>query len=76
MILIALGEGDKPVETTKEVRAAAHVPLLIICDMLPERTIIESLLSGADIVLSRPISPYLVSAQLTSMLRRANMVPT
>jgi DNA-binding response OmpR family regulator len=75
IILVALGESSQLVEITKEVRAVTQVPLCILSDVLPERTITQALHAGADVVLTRPVSPQMVAAQLTSLLRRANAVP-
>jgi len=75
VILVAMGESGKIVETTMDVRAVTQVPLLLLCDVLPERALTEALHAGADVVLTRPVSPQMVAAQLTSLLRRTNMVP-
>lgn len=75
VILVALGENAKLVDTAQEVRAVTQVPLLILTDSLPERDLIQTLHSGADVILVRPVSPQIVAAQITSMLRRANAVP-
>ncbi len=75
VILVALGENAKLVDTSKEVRAVTQVPLLILTDTVPERDIIQALHAGADVILVRPVSPQIVAAQITSMLRRANAVP-
>jgi DNA-binding response OmpR family regulator len=75
IILVALGEGVSPLDITREVRAVTQVPLCILSDILPERILTQALHAGADVILTRPASPQMVAAQLTSMLRRANAVP-
>lgn len=75
VILVALDENAKLVDTAKEVRAVTQAPLLILTDTVPERDIIQALHSGADVVMVRPVSPQIVAAQITSMLRRGNAVP-
>jgi DNA-binding response OmpR family regulator len=75
VILVAMGEHAGIVETTKEIRAVTQVPLLLLIDILTEREVTKALQAGADVVLTRPASPQVVAAQLTSMLRRTNTVP-
>jgi DNA-binding response OmpR family regulator len=75
IILVALGEAVSPLDITREVRAVTQVPLCILSDILPERILTQALHAGADVILTRPASPQMVAAQLTSMLRRANAVP-
>lgn len=74
-LLIAIGQEGNPVEITQDVRVSTQVQLLIICDLVSENTIIDTLSEGADVVLTKPVSPLLVAAQALSMMRRANMVP-
>jgi DNA-binding response OmpR family regulator len=75
LLLIIIGQHGNPVDVTQAVRASAQVPLLIICDLVSENTIIETLNEGADVVLSSPISPLMISAQAQRLMQRANMVP-
>lgn len=75
VMLVALGPGHKPVEITKDVRATTQVQLLIICDLVSEKILIDTLQEGADVVLTRPVSPLLIAAQTASMMRRSNAVP-
>ncbi len=75
VLIIAIDQNTNPLEVTKDVRASSQVQLMIICDFIAENHLIEVLNQGADIVLVRPISPLVVSAQSTAMMRRANMVP-
>jgi DNA-binding response OmpR family regulator len=75
VIVIAFSETVNLVETTTEVREITQVPLLLICDFLPERHITTALQAGADVVLNRPTSAQMIAAQVTSMMRRANAIP-
>ena len=75
ILLLAMGENEDIEALTRDVRAITQVPLLVIGDALPERAIIKALHSGADVIYTRPVSPQMVAAQVTSMLRRANSVP-
>ncbi len=75
VILIALAEDEDPVETTRDVREVTQAALLLVCDVLPERLITSALQTGADVVLTRPASPQVIAAQVSSLLRRSNAVP-
>jgi DNA-binding response OmpR family regulator len=75
VLLIALGEQENLVQTTKDVRAITQVPLVFLSDVLSERMIIAALHEGADLILVRPVSPQMIAAQLSSVLRRANAIP-
>lgn len=75
VMLVALAEGDDPVALTRDVRDVTQIPLLLVCDVLPERLITNALQMGADVILTRPTSPQMIAAQTTSLMRRANAVP-
>lgn len=75
IILIALGVDEKPETVTNQVRQVTQAPLLLLCERPTQQESMEALLAGADLVLARPVSPQILAAQITALLRRANMVP-
>lgn len=75
LILLALQAGENLDEVTKIVRAATQAPLFIVSEAVPDSTIALSLREGADVIVTRPVSPQLIAAQAIALLRRANAVP-
>jgi DNA-binding response OmpR family regulator len=75
VLVVAIDQTSNPVEITKAVRLSSQVQLLVICDSITENDLINALNEGADIILTRPVSPLVFSAQATAMMRRANVVP-
>jgi DNA-binding response OmpR family regulator len=76
LIIVAHVEGEEPLENVKAVRATAHIPLLMIVETIPERTFCALLEAGADVVLSRPVSPLVLSAYVFALLRRSSSIPS
>ncbi len=76
MIIVALAESEEPLENVKAVRATAQIPLLMIVETMPERTFCSLLEAGADVVLTRPVSPQVLSAYVFALTRRASSVPS
>ena len=74
LIVVALSEPE-PTEQIRLVRSEAQVPLVIIVDPLDEKTHIQMLESGADLVVSRPYSSRMLMAQVRTLMRRARSVP-
>ena len=75
VMLVALAEDANPLEVIGEVRAVTQVPLVLMADTISEADTCQALNTGADVVLNRPVSPLLVAAQCSSILRRTNAVP-
>ena len=76
LIVIAPAEEQSPMEIIEEVRAITQVPLLMIIDLLTEKTLCNLLQSGADIVLGRPVSPQVLAAHVQVLMRRSAAVPS
>jgi DNA-binding response OmpR family regulator len=76
IIIVAHTEDEQPLENVRALRATVHVPLLMIVDTVPERTFCALLETGADVVLSRPVSPLVLSAYVLALIRRSSSVPS
>jgi len=76
LMVIAPAEEQAPVKIIQEVRAVTQVPLLMIIDLLTEKTLCALLKSGADIVLGRPVSPQVLAAHVQVLMRRSTAVPS
>lgn len=74
LILVALSRPE-PDEQIRLVRAEAQVPLVLIVDPLAEKTHVQLLEGGADLIVSRPYSSRLLMAQVRTLMRRARSVP-
>ena len=76
LMIIAPAEEQAPAKIIEEVRAVTQVPLLMIIDLLTEKTLCALLKSGADIVLGRPVSPQVLTAHVQVLMRRSTAVPS
>ncbi|MBU0491953.1 MAG: response regulator transcription factor [Chloroflexi bacterium] len=74
LILLAL-EGSDPLADARRVRAETDMLLVIVTDPVPERTHYDLLEAGADLVVTRPFSARLLTAQVRALLRRAGNLP-
>lgn len=75
VLLIALAADSDPLKVIADVRAATQVPLVLVTEPRSESATCQILNSGADVILSRPISPLLIAAQCSAVLRRSNAIP-
>jgi DNA-binding response OmpR family regulator len=76
LILVVLsGEHARSVMQIKQLRGHTAVPLLLICDLLPEDLLVRYLESGADQVIMRPYSVRALIAQIRAVMRRGAGVP-
>ena len=76
LILVVLsGEHAKSVMQIKQLRGHTAVPILLICDLLPEDLLVSYLESGADQVIMRPYSVRALIAQIRAVMRRGSGVP-
>jgi DNA-binding response OmpR family regulator len=64
-----------PVAQIRRFRSQTQVPLLIIAGRIDERTHVDLLEAGADMVLPRPFSARLLIAQVRALLHRAAGIP-
>jgi DNA-binding response OmpR family regulator len=76
LILVVIG-GDhaKSVMQIKQLRGHTAVPIMLICDLLPEDLLVSYLESGADQVMMRPYSVRALIAQIRAVMRRGAGVP-
>ena len=58
------------------LRAVTQAPLLLIVDTPTEAQLCELLRVGADLVLSRPVAPRVLTEYVGALLRRTRTVPT
>jgi DNA-binding response OmpR family regulator len=73
LILLAL-QGSDPIADVRRVRNETTVPIIAIVDRAQESTHYQLLECGADLVLQRPYSAWLLIAQVRALLRRSGGV--
>lgn len=76
LMVVASGEGQTPGKIIKEVRAVTQIPLLMIVDRISEKDRCDLLQNGVDVILDRPVSSQVLSAQVQALLRRSTAVPS
>ncbi len=76
LMVVAVVEGAKPEAIVDTVRAVTQVPLLVVVDSRSERMLCDLLKRGADVVLSRPVSPQVLLAYVQAIMRRSGSVPS
>ncbi len=76
VLIVALSEVEEPLPAMALVRKETWVPLLMIVEQNPERTICDLLRGGADVVLERPVSPQVLGAYAQALLRRSRHLPS
>ena len=75
IIVVAVDAGAGLVPEVANVRGVTQVPLLIICERLPESSLCALLAAGADLVLARPVAPRVLAHYARTLLRRASALP-
>jgi len=75
LLLVALADSQDPVGTVQTVRKVTSAHLLVIMDPVSEREYCAMLREGADVLLDRPVSPQVLSAHVTAMIRRVGSLP-
>jgi DNA-binding response OmpR family regulator len=75
LIVTAVDDRGALLNDIKIVRAATTIPLLIVMDPPSEEYLCALLDAGADLVLSRPVSPRVLSRYAFSLLRRSASEP-
>lgn len=77
LVVLAFDSGSALLEQVVQVRAAtSQVPLLILTDNPPEAESCAMLQAGADLILSRPVSPRLLLNYVQVLLRRVETIPS
>ncbi len=76
IIILALQENMDPIAIMEQVRDVTQVPLLLITDPLSEDTSCSLLESSVDVLLQRPLSPRILTAQVHALSRRSASVPS
>jgi DNA-binding response OmpR family regulator len=75
LIILTRDDAEGLCENVKEVRAVTDAPLLLLAETPTDRQICEMLELGADLVLSKPISPKVISAYSRTLLKRRGGIP-
>lgn len=77
LLLLMLSDRERDLgQLVEGVRKVAQCRLLVVAEGLSEAARIRALSRGADLVLERPISAALLTAQATALGRRAQSVPS
>jgi DNA-binding response OmpR family regulator len=76
LMVVASLEDQAPVRIVEEIRDVTQIPLLMIVDRISEKNRCDLLHYGADVILDRPVSPQVLSAQIRALLRRSATVPS
>jgi DNA-binding response OmpR family regulator len=76
IIILALQEDMDPIAIVEQVRDVTQVPLLLITEPLSEDTFCTLLETSVDVLLQRPLSPRILTAQVHSLSRRSASVPS
>ncbi len=74
VVVLAL-HSDSPLESVRQFRAEAEVPLAVIVGGEDEDVLYETLEAGADLLIRRPYSARLLIAELRALLRRSSGTP-
>lgn len=75
LILLAPAETEMLLTDVQALRELSQAPLLILVDVLTEDEACELLDAGVDLVLTRPLSPRILSRYVKVFLYRAGSVP-
>ncbi len=76
LMVVASLEDQSPIRIVEEVRAVTQIPLLMIVDLISEKNRCNLLQNGTDVVLDRPISAAVLTAQTQALLRRSAAIPS
>ncbi len=74
-LLLISAEVETTLATVRAVRQVAQMPLLLLVDRLGENAHCDLLDAGADLVLTRPCSPRLLSRYIRRLLTRTTNIP-
>lgn len=75
LILLAPENIDNLLKNAESLRTVSQAPLLVLTDSLPEELYCAVLDSGVDLILTRPLSPRILSRYVKMFLRRSGSVP-
>ena len=75
LILLAPETVAGLLKDAKTIRSVSQAPLLVLIDSLTEEMYCEVLDSGVDLVLTRPLSPRILSRYVKMFLRRSGSIP-
>lgn len=75
LILLAPSHNGELLNDVQTIRTVSQAPLLILADGLSEDGLCALLDAGADLVLSRPLSPRVLLRYVKVFLQRAGSVP-
>ncbi len=75
VLVLAIDPEDDALQVVQAVRAASQVPLVLVSEPMPEASACKILTAGGDLIIHRPVSPLLIAAQVSAVLRRSNAVP-
>lgn len=76
LILLAPGNSATLLADVQTLRAVSQAPLLVLVDSLAEDVYCQVLDIGVDLVLTRPLSPRILSRYVKVFLHRAGSVPS
>jgi len=76
LMVVASLDNQTPIKIIEEVRAVTQIPLLMIVDPTTEKNLCDLFEKGADVVLERPVSPQILTAQIQALMRRSAAVPS
>jgi two-component system KDP operon response regulator KdpE len=74
LVLLAL-QGNDPLADIRRIRSETTVPTIVVINRVEENVHYQLLECGADLVVQRPYSAWLLIAQVRALLRRAGGVP-
>ncbi len=76
LMVVASGEDQALGRMIEEIRTVTQIPLLMIVDRISEKDHCDLLQNGVDVILNRPVSSRVLSAQVQALLRRSAAVPS
>lgn len=76
LIVVAVNRGETLHDGLIELRQVTQAPCLVVIEPPTEESLCQLLHSGADVVLSRPVAPRVLSEYVRALSRRVHNVPT
>jgi len=76
LMLVASSEDQSQIRIVEDIRAVTQIPLLMIVDRISEKNRCDMLQTGVDVILDRPVSAQVLSAQVQALLRRSAAIPS
>jgi DNA-binding response OmpR family regulator len=75
LILVVVDPGADALQILKSIREVTQVGCILILEGAHEQMIADLLIEGADLVLSKPVSPKLLAAHALAIARRSTNIP-